>query len=107
MFSPTSDQATIPAINKNELITQLQHEGFSHAYVWEDMLDACFPDHTDRMETAHIVLSVEMPLTMAGKSKLNRRGDRCPVPAGAVHLAVMGPQGCPHLIGERPAELFL
>jgi hypothetical protein len=72
-------------MNENELITQLQDKGLSHAYLWDDMLDARFPDNTACMGTAYIVLSGEMPLTMAGKSKLYRRGDRCPVPVGAVH----------------------
>jgi len=28
-------------------------------------------------------------------------GERCDVPAGAVHSAEMGPAGCRYLIGER------
>ncbi len=93
-------------MTENELVGQLQGEGFSHTYVWEDPPDAGYPDHTHRTETVHLILSGEMTLTMDGKSKLYRRGDRCDVPAGAAHSAVMGPRGCRYLVGERLDQIF-
>jgi hypothetical protein len=42
-----------------------------------------------------------MSLTMNGESRTYRLGERCDVPAGAVHSARMGPQGCRYLIGEK------
>jgi len=42
-----------------------------------------------------------MTLTMGGQSHTYRVGERCDVPAGAVHSARMGPAGCRYLIGER------
>jgi mannose-6-phosphate isomerase-like protein (cupin superfamily) len=53
------------------------------------------------METAHVILRGEMTLTMVGKSQTFRAGDRCDVPAGAIHSARMGENGCRYLIGER------
>jgi quercetin dioxygenase-like cupin family protein len=50
---------------------------------------------------AHIILDGEMTLSMRGKSKTYRTGDRCHVPAGAVHAARMGPEGCRYMIGEK------
>jgi len=88
-------------MQESEIIAQLQREGFSHTYVWEDAPNVRYPDHTHRMETAHIISSGEMTLTMEGKSKTYRAGERCDVPADAVHSAVMGPRGCRYLIGER------
>ena len=88
-------------MTENELTAQLQREGFSHTYVWEDVPNARYPDHTHRMETAHIILSGEMTLTMAGESRIYRAGERCDVPADAVHSAIMGPRGCRYIIGER------
>jgi hypothetical protein len=38
---------------------------------------------------------------MSGVSKTYSSGDRCDVPANAVHSALMGPEGCRYLIGER------
>ena len=88
-------------MQENELIAQLQREGFSRAYAWEDGPHTRYPDHTHLTETAHIVLSGEMTLTMNGVSTTYRAGDRCDVPANAVHSAIMGSRGCRYLIGER------
>jgi mannose-6-phosphate isomerase-like protein (cupin superfamily) len=88
-------------MNENELIGRLQREGFSRTYVSDDVANARYPDHTHRMETAHIVMSGEMTLTIAGKSTTYRAGERCDVPAETVHSAIMGPRGCRYVIGER------
>ncbi|MBZ5662879.1 MAG: cupin domain-containing protein [Acidobacteriia bacterium] len=80
---------------------QLQSEGFLHTYVWQDGPNVFYSDHTHREETAHIILEGEMTLTHAGATRTYVAGDRCDVPAGAVHSARMGPRGCRYLIGER------
>jgi len=88
-------------MDEEQLARALKHAGFSHTYVWEDAPNASYPDHTHSTETAHIILSGEMTLTMDGKSHTYRAGERCDVPAGAVHSARMGPGGCRYLVGER------
>jgi quercetin dioxygenase-like cupin family protein len=88
-------------MNEQELTAQLRREGFSETYVWEDGPNAFYPEHIHPMETAHIILEGEMTLTMAGKSQTFHAGDRCDVPAGAIHSAKMGAHGCRYLIGER------
>jgi mannose-6-phosphate isomerase-like protein (cupin superfamily) len=80
---------------------QLYREGFPHTYVWQDGPDAFYPDHTHPVETAHIILDGEMTLAQSGASQTFRAGERCDVPAGAVHSANMGPRGCRYLIGEK------
>jgi quercetin dioxygenase-like cupin family protein len=88
-------------MDEKELERELQREGFGHTFVWEDGPNANYPEHTHETETAHIILSGEMTLTMNGRSQTYRAKDRCGVPAGAVHSAKMGPKGCRYLIGER------
>jgi quercetin dioxygenase-like cupin family protein len=88
-------------VNEQALAKKLRHEGFGNTYVWEDRPNAHYPDHTHVEETAHILLSGEMTLTMDGTTKTYRTGERCDVPAGTVHSARMGPNGCRYLIGER------
>ena len=88
-------------MNVEDLIAQLLSEGFSHTYMWEDVPNARYPNHTHGVETTHIILSGEMTLIMDGVSRTYREGDRCDVPANAVHSARMGPKGCRYLIGER------
>lgn len=88
-------------MDEQELAKQLRAEGFSTTYVWQDRPGAFYPDHTHPTETAHIILDGEMALTVEGASKTYRAGERCDVPAGAVHSARMGPAGCRYLIGEK------
>ena len=88
-------------MDEKALARRLRDEGFGLTYVGEDGPNTHYPDHTHAQETAHIVLSGEMTLTMDGSTKTYRTGERCDVPAGAVHSARMGPHGCRYLIGER------
>jgi mannose-6-phosphate isomerase-like protein (cupin superfamily) len=88
-------------MDQRKLESKLHSEGFSHTHVWQDGPHAFYPDHTHAGLTAHIILDGEMTLTMGGESHTYSVGDRCDVPAGAVHSARMGPQGCRYLIGER------
>ena len=88
-------------MSERELIEQLQREGFSHTYVWEDGPNTRYGNHTHPVETAHVILSGELTLTMDGQSETYRKGQRCDVPANSVHSAVMGLTGCRYLIGER------
>jgi quercetin dioxygenase-like cupin family protein len=88
-------------MDEKELAKQLEHEGFNHTYLWQDGPNAFYPGHTHATETAHIILSGEMTLTMDGTTKTYCAGERCDVPTGAVHSAKMGPKGCRYLIGER------
>lgn len=88
-------------MDERTLAKKLEQEGFRHTYAWEDGPNTHYPDHTHETETAHIILRGEMTLTTGGKSRAFHEGDRCDVPAGAVHSARMGPAGCRYLIGER------
>jgi mannose-6-phosphate isomerase-like protein (cupin superfamily) len=88
-------------MDQDALERQLHEEGFAHTYVWQDGANANYSDHTHPTETAHIILDGEMTLTSGGETRTYRAGERCDVPAGAVHSARMGPKGCRYLIGER------
>jgi mannose-6-phosphate isomerase-like protein (cupin superfamily) len=88
-------------MDEKGLVKKLEQEGFGNTYVWQDGPNTHYPDHTHAEDTAHVVLSGEMTLTMGGKIATYRAGDRCDVPAGAVHSARMGPKGCRYLIGEK------
>ncbi len=80
---------------------RLRREGFTRTYVWRDAAETFYSDHTHDKLTAHVILEGQMTLTMNGKAETYRAGDRCDVPAGVVHSALMGPQGCEYLIGEK------
>ena len=86
---------------ENDFRKQLETEGFSHTFVWQDRPEAFYADHTHTGPSAHIILSGEMTLTIDGKSRTYRPGERCDVPAGTVHSARMGVRGCRYLVGEK------
>ena len=88
-------------MDEKVLAEGLHDEGFHHTYVWQDAPNAYYPDHQHLEETAHIILNGEMTLMLNGEAKVYRAGERCDVPARAVHSARMGPAGCRYLIGER------
>ena len=88
-------------MDEEKLLRTLEQEGFRHAYVWQDAPNAVYAEHAHATETAHVVVSGEMTLTMGGKSRTYCAGERCDVPAGAVHSARMGASGCRYLVGER------
>jgi quercetin dioxygenase-like cupin family protein len=87
--------------SESELAAELRAEGFAHTFVWHDRPNAFYNDHTHATVTAHIILAGEMTLTTASSTTTYRAGERCDVPAGAVHSARMGPSGCRYLIGEK------
>lgn len=86
---------------ESELTKLLAAEGFTHIYVWQDRPNAFYSEHAHAGLTAHIILDGEMTLICGGKSQTFRVGDRCDVPAGAVHSARIGPSGCRYLVGEK------
>jgi hypothetical protein len=88
-------------LSESESRKQLLSEGFEDTYVWQDGPHASYSDHTHAGLTAHIILDGEMTLTMDGESHTYHVGDRCDVPAGAVHSAKMGPRGCRYIVGEK------
>lgn len=91
-----------PAGKKEELHRQqLEAEGFPHTFVWQDGPGTLYADHTHGGLTAHIILDGEMTLHIGGQSHTYRAGERCDVPAGSVHSAQMGPNGCKYLVGEK------
>jgi quercetin dioxygenase-like cupin family protein len=89
------------ALYEKKLAEELRQEGFRQTYVWQDGPNAYYAEHVHPEETAHIVLSGEMTLTMGDESRTYCAGERCDVPAGAAHSARMGQRGCRYLIGER------
>jgi quercetin dioxygenase-like cupin family protein len=94
-------QRTEHVMDEKEITLLLQREGYDHTFVWEDRPNAYYPEHIHNTETAHIILSGQMTLTVYGRETTYLAGERCDVAAGAVHSARMGPEGCRYLIGER------
>jgi quercetin dioxygenase-like cupin family protein len=80
---------------------KLREEGFSNIFTWADGPNAFYPDHTHPGATAHIILEGEMTLASEGQTRTYKSGERCDVPALAMHSASMGPAGCKYIVGEK------
>ncbi len=88
-------------MDEKELEKKLRKKGFIRIYVWEDRPHVFYPDHTHRMNTAHIILDGEMSVTSEGTTETYKAGQRFDVPTGTVHSAKIGPNGCRYIIGEE------
>lgn len=88
-------------MNETSYERKLREEGFSGIFIHRDRPNACYPDHTHKGITAHIVLEGRITVTSEGKTVIYRPGERFDVPAGAVHSAIIGPEGCLYVIGEK------
>ena len=88
-------------MNEKELERKLGDEGFSGIFVQQDRPNAFYPDHSHSSITAHIVLEGEITVTSEGVTKTYGSGDRFDVPAGTVHSANIGLNGCRYIIGEK------
>ncbi len=88
------------ALKEHEFEDLLSKEGFKHVYVWQDGPDTWYPDHVHPAATAHLIVEGDVTVTIKGKSRTYKAGERCDVPGGTVHSAKMGPQGCRYVVGE-------
>jgi hypothetical protein len=95
-----SERRILVYIDERSIASQSQQEGFRNAYAWEYGPNVFYPEHTHADETAHIILSGEMSLTMNEQTKSYGAGERCDVPAES-RTQRMRPQGCRYLIAER------
>ncbi len=88
-------------MNEQSYERKLREEGFSGIFIHRDRPNACYPDHTHQGITAHIIIEGRITVTSEGKTVTYRSGERFDVPAGAVHSAIIGPEGCLYVIGEK------
>ncbi|MCK5390802.1 MAG: cupin domain-containing protein [Deltaproteobacteria bacterium] len=88
-------------MTEKELEEKLSLEGFSGIFVHRDSPNAYYPDHTHCGITAHIILDGDITVTSGGQTTTFEPGQRFDVPAGEVHSAKIGPNGCRYMIGEK------
>jgi len=88
-------------MNEKSYEQKLREEGFSGVFTHRDRPNACYPDHTHHGTTAHVVIEGLITVTSEGNTVTYGPGERFDVPAGAVHSAIIGPEGCLYVIGEK------
>lgn len=88
-------------MTEKEFEEQLRSEGFSGIFTHRDSPNAFYPDHTHSGITAHIVLDGEITVTSEGQTTTYKKGERFDVPAGEIHSAQIGADGCRYMISEK------
>ena len=88
-------------MDEQQLTKQLQDEGFDDVYVWEDAPGMNYPPHQHPDVSAHIILAGEMTVTLDGQTRTYKPGERFDIPGKTLHSALMGPEGCRYLVGEK------
>lgn len=78
-----------------------KNEGFAHVYKWTDAPNFEYPRHAHLGRVAYYVLRGGMKVTFSDGVKNLNAGDRFDVPIGALHEAVIGPDGCTYLVAEE------
>lgn len=87
-------------MDEQEALESLENEGFVKVYMHEDSADVTYTDHSHEKKSAHIIIRGSMTLVVQGKATELQTGDRLDIPAGAVHSATIGPEGCRYAFGE-------
>lgn len=88
-------------VTAQEAEAQLRQEGCDEVYTWYDSPDFAYAPHAHPTATAHIIIEGQMTITMDGQNLTLTPGQRIDVPANMEHTAVMGPDGCTYVVGEK------
>lgn len=88
-------------VPENMIKERLRHEGFRNIFTHTDRPGAYYPEHTHKNITCHIVIDGEIEITSGGTTRTYRAGERFDLPAGEVHSAKVGQEGCTYILGEK------
>lgn len=87
--------------NKEKAQARLLKAGYSLIYEYDDPPNEEFPDHIHEGEELAIILSGTLEVKMGGVEYLLKPGDELLFPAKKLHSAMVGPDGCVYVVGEK------
>jgi mannose-6-phosphate isomerase-like protein (cupin superfamily) len=93
--------ATIFLMTIDEARSALASEGYVDINEWHDAPEVFYPPHAHGGNTAHVVVSGSLFVTIDGEEKEYKPGDRFNIPAHVIHSARMGGEGCTYIFGEK------
>lgn len=82
-------------------IKKFEEEGFASVYEWQDGAFTSYPEHQHKGKVSLFVTDGSIIFDFQGKKEEIKAGKRFDVPAGAIHSAVVGPQGWIAIVGEE------
>jgi quercetin dioxygenase-like cupin family protein len=81
-------------------IQQLEKEGFSQVYEWQDVADTQYPEQTHDLATAYMVTDGSVTFQLSNTRVEVLAGDRFDVPPQVPYSIRVGPHGWIGIIGE-------
>ena len=82
-------------------IAQLEKDGFSHIYEWQDQAGTVYPEHTHRGRVSICLTDGSITVTLAGSACELAAPSVFEIPVGVPHSATVGPQGAIYIVGEE------
>ncbi len=90
--------------HKEQILERMKSAGYTILNEYDDKPGDHFPEHNHPGEQLIVILRGSIEVNMAGKQYVLREGDELVFPAGAMHDATVGPEGCLYLDGEKPKD---
>ena len=88
-------------MNQDKIKGQLKQEGYTEIYLWKDPPHKVYTPHSHNTETKLIVMKGEIEITANNMKKTYHLRDSIIIPKRGKHSAIVGPEGCEYLIGEK------
>jgi quercetin dioxygenase-like cupin family protein len=82
-------------------LKKFEEEGFTHVYDWDDAPGTVYEAHAHKGKVSLFVTDGSITFDFEGEKREVKAGERFDVPIGAVHSAVVGPQGWLVVVGEE------
>ncbi len=82
-------------------IQTFEDEGFDSVYEWQDPAGTVYEEHSHKGKVSIFVTDGSITFDFSGTKKEVVANQRFDVPVGAVHSAVVGPQGWIAIIAEE------
>ena len=82
-------------------IAQLEADGFSHIYEWQDAAGTVYPLHSHTGRVTLCLTDGSITLTVATTTHELVAPTVFEIPAGVPHRALIGPQGAIYIVGEE------
>lgn len=82
-------------------IKKFEDEGFLSVYECSNSAGTVYPEHSHLGQVAIFVTDGSVTFDFSGEKKIVTALERINIPAGAIHSAVVGPQGWIGIVGEE------
>lgn len=82
-------------------LQKFEQEGFANVYEWQDPAGTTYPEHAHQGKVSLFVTDGSITFDFEGEQKEVIANQRFDVPVGALHTAVVGPDGWIVIVGEE------